>query len=36
MTILYMEHKYGLDTARNMLIEDRDEVIEFVKQSGDR
>ena len=31
MTTLYMEHKYGADTARSMLLKDRDEVIEFAK-----
>jgi aminopeptidase N len=33
MTTLYMESKYGADKARTMLIEDRDEVIEFAKKS---
>ncbi|HZI53508.1 MAG TPA: M1 family metallopeptidase, partial [Chitinophagaceae bacterium] len=33
MAILYFEHKYGADTARSMLTEDRNEVIEFVKTS---
>ena len=32
MTVLYMENKYGLDTAKKMLIEDRDQVIAFAKQ----
>jgi aminopeptidase N len=33
MTILYMENKYGTDTARKMLMEDRQQVIEFVRSS---
>ncbi len=33
MTILYMEDKYGADTAQKMLQEDRQQVIEFVKTS---
>ncbi len=35
MTILYMESKYGKDSARAMLAEDRREVIEYAKM-GDR
>src|SRR5687767_14570272 len=34
MTILYMEEKYGLDTARKMVEQDRREVIEHVKTSN--
>ncbi len=34
MTILYMENKYGADTARKMLAEDRQQVIEFVKENN--
>jgi aminopeptidase N len=34
MTILYMEKKYGIDTAKKMLIEDRDKLIEFVRQNN--
>lgn len=33
MTILYMENKYGKDTAKAMLIEDRNQVIAFAKNS---
>jgi aminopeptidase N len=33
MTVLYMENKYGADTAREMLDEDRQQVIAFVKES---
>ena len=33
MTILYMENKYGKDTAAYMLEEDRQEVIAFAKNS---
>lgn len=33
MTILYMEDKYGYDTARAMLLEDRDQVIRYSKRS---
>jgi aminopeptidase N len=33
MAILYFENKYGIDTARYMLEENRDEVIDFVKTS---
>jgi aminopeptidase N len=33
MTILYMENKYGADTARKMLMEDRQQVIEFAGSS---
>jgi len=33
MTILYMENKYGADTATTMLEEDRHEIIEFAKTS---
>lgn len=33
MTTLYMENKYGIDTARYLLAEDRGQVIEFVKNS---
>jgi len=33
MAILYMEYKYGADTARSMLREDREKVIEFVETS---
>lgn len=33
MTILYMENKYGKDTARYMLAEDRRQVIEFARTS---
>lgn len=29
LTILYMEHKYGKDTAQAMLVEDREQVIAF-------
>jgi aminopeptidase N len=32
MTILYMENKYGLDTAKKLLIEDRVQTIAFAKQ----
>ena len=32
MTILYFENKYGRDTARKMLIEDRQQVIDFSKR----
>ena len=32
MTVLFMENKYGLDTAKKMLIEDRDQIIAFAKQ----
>ncbi len=32
MTILYMESKYGVDTARKMLIEDRGQTVAFAKQ----
>jgi aminopeptidase N len=34
MTILYMEQKYGSDTARKMRLEDREQVIGFAKQSN--
>jgi aminopeptidase N len=33
MTILYFEHKYGSDTAKKMLMKDREKVIEFAKKS---
>ncbi len=33
MTILYMENKYGKDTARFMLTEDREQVIAFAKKN---
>lgn len=33
MTILYMENKYGADTARKMLLEDRQQVIAFARSS---
>jgi aminopeptidase N len=33
MTILYMQNKYGIDTANYMLAEDRKQVIEFVNTS---
>jgi aminopeptidase N len=33
MTILYMENKYGADTATSMLEEDREEIIAFAKTS---
>lgn len=33
MTILYMENKYGKDTSRAMLKEDRSQIIAFVKNS---
>lgn len=33
MTILYFEHKYGQDTARKMLLEDRGQVINYTKRS---
>ncbi|AXY77490.1 M1 family peptidase [Paraflavitalea soli] len=33
MTILYFEHKYGQDTARKMLLEDRSQVIGYTKRS---
>src|SRR6187399_3277675 len=33
-TILYFENKYGKDTAINMLKEDRDQVINFSKESN--
>lgn len=33
MTILYMESKYGADTARAMLKEDREQVIEFAAKT---
>lgn len=32
MTILYFEHKYGIDTAKKMLVKNRDIVIEFAKK----
>lgn len=32
MTILYFEHKYGIDTARQMLLKNRQIVIEFAKK----
>jgi aminopeptidase N len=34
MTILYMENKYGADTARAMLKEDRDQVIAFAEKTA--
>ncbi|HEX7906289.1 MAG TPA: M1 family aminopeptidase [Chitinophagaceae bacterium] len=34
MTILYMENKYGTDTATKMLLEDRSQVIDFVRRSN--
>jgi aminopeptidase N len=34
MTILYMENKYGIDTAKKMLREDRDQVISFARTSN--
>ena len=34
MTILYMENKHGIDTARKMLLEDREQVIDFAKKSN--
>jgi aminopeptidase N len=33
MTILYMENKYGADTARKMLLEDREKLISFAKRN---
>lgn len=33
MTILYFEHKYGQDTARKMLLEDRNQVIAYTKRT---
>jgi aminopeptidase N len=33
LTILYMENKYGADTARAMLMEDRDQVIRFTENN---
>jgi len=33
MTTLYMEHKYGADRARTMLIGDRDTLIDFARSS---
>lgn len=36
MAILYFENKYGIDTARYMLEENRDEVIDFVKNNDRR
>jgi aminopeptidase N len=33
MTTLYMENKYGADTATSMIEEDRQEIIEFAKTS---
>ena len=33
MTILYMENKYGADTATKMLLEDRNQVIDFARRS---
>lgn len=32
MTILYFEHKYGIDTARYMLTQNRDQVIAFARK----
>jgi aminopeptidase N len=34
MTVLYMENKYGTDTARKMILEDRAQVIDFAKASN--
>ena len=34
MTICYFENKYGIDTARTMLIKDRDNVIAFSKKNN--
>src|SRR5688572_28238712 len=34
MTIFYMEDKYGWDTAKAMLIEDRDQVLEFSRRNN--
>jgi aminopeptidase N len=34
MTILYMENKYGADTARKMLLEDREKLISFARQNN--
>lgn len=33
MTILYFENKYGPDTARHMLLEDRSQVISYTKRT---
>ncbi|OQP64741.1 peptidase M1 [Niastella vici] len=33
MTILYFEHKYGIDTAKKMLAKDRIKVIEFARKN---
>lgn len=33
MTILYFENKYGKDTARHMLLEDRRQVIDYTKRT---
>jgi len=33
MTILYFEHKYGIDTAKKMLAKDRVKVIEFARKN---
>jgi len=32
MTVLYFEHKYGIDTAKKMLAKDRIKVIEFARK----
>jgi aminopeptidase N len=32
MTILYFEHKYGYDTARHMLVKNRQQVIDFARK----
>lgn len=34
MTVLYMENKYGVDTALSMLKEDRQQVIAFARESN--
>lgn len=33
MTILYFEHKYGIDTAKQMRAKDRNKVIEFARKN---
>ena len=34
MTIVYMENKYGKDTALKMLVDDRNELIEFARRNN--